>query len=106
MVSHDVDEAFLLSDRVVLMTNGPNARIGEIIEIGIPRPRERTTIIDHPQYYKIRNHIIHFLVERSKKMSGAANCDVEQASAEEGPLVVHFREEPPPDTDLKLRVVG
>lgn len=69
MVTHDVDEAILLSDRVVLMTNGPNARIGEIIDINIPRPRTRATIIDYPNYYQIRNHIIHFLVERSKKFS-------------------------------------
>ena len=69
MVTHDVDEAILLSDRVVLMTNGPNARIGEIVEIDIPRPRTRTSIIDHPNYYKIRNHIIHFLVDRSKKLA-------------------------------------
>ncbi len=45
MVTHDVDEAILLSDRVVLMTNGPNARIGEIVEIDIPRPRTRASII-------------------------------------------------------------
>lgn len=69
MVTHDVDEAILLSDRVVLMTNGPNARIAEIVEIDIPRPRKRTSIIEHPHYYKIRNSIIHFLVERSQKLS-------------------------------------
>ena len=106
MVTHDVDEAILLSDRVVLMTNGPNARIGEIIEIDIPRPRERTTIIDHPHYYKIRNHIMHFLVERSQKMSGAANPDTELESAEDGPRVVHFREEISPGTEPKLRATG
>ena len=96
MVTHDVDEAILLSDRVVLMTNGPNARIGEIIEIDIPRPRERTTIIDHPHYYKIRNHIIHFLIERSQKMSGAAKSDADAEQApppSEGSRVVHFRDE-------------
>lgn len=65
MVTHDVDEAILLSDKIVLMTNGPEARIAEVVEIPIPRPRTRQTIIEHPLYYRIRNHLIHFLLERS-----------------------------------------
>lgn len=65
MVTHDVDEAILLSDRVLLMSAGPEAEIIESVEITIPRPRKRTTIIEHPDYYRIRNHIIHFLVERA-----------------------------------------
>jgi nitrate/nitrite transport system ATP-binding protein len=67
MVTHDVDEAILLSDKIVLMTRGPEAEIAEVVDITIPRPRGRTTVIEHPDYYKIRNHIIHFLVERSHK---------------------------------------
>ncbi len=67
MVTHDVDEAILLSDRILLMTPGPEAEIAEAVDITIPQPRSRTTIIEHPDYYKIRNHIIHFLVERSHK---------------------------------------
>jgi nitrate/nitrite transport system ATP-binding protein len=63
MVTHDVDEAILLSDRILLMTNGPSARIAEMIDVSIPRPRSRESIIDHPHYYKIRNHVIHFLVK-------------------------------------------
>lgn len=66
MVTHDVDEAILLSDKIMLMTNGPDARIAEIVEVNIPRPRTRTEIIEHPLYYKIRNHIIHFLCERCR----------------------------------------
>jgi len=66
MVTHDVDEAILLSDRIMLMTNGPEARIAEIVEVTIPRPRSRATIIEHPHYYRIRNHIIHFLVRHAK----------------------------------------
>ncbi|HET7875997.1 MAG TPA: ABC transporter ATP-binding protein [Methylomirabilota bacterium] len=68
MVTHDVDEAILLSDRIALMTNGPEARIAEIVEVKIPRPRSRATIIDEPEYGRLRNHIIHFLVERSKQI--------------------------------------
>jgi nitrate/nitrite transport system ATP-binding protein len=63
MVTHDVDEAILLSDKVLLMTNSPEARIAEIVDVTIPRPRSRTTVIEHPNYYRIRNHIIRFLVE-------------------------------------------
>lgn len=67
MVTHDVDEAILLSDRIMLMTNGPSARIAEIVDVTIPRPRSRETIIDDPQYYKIRNHVIHFLVRHASR---------------------------------------
>lgn len=70
MITHDIDEAILLADRILLMTNGPFARVAESVEISIPRPRSRTGIIDHPDYYKIRNHLVHFLGERSKELSG------------------------------------
>lgn len=61
MVTHDVDEAILLSDRILLMSPGPRARISEEITIDIPRPRTRQTVIDHPDYYELRNNIIRFL---------------------------------------------
>lgn len=67
MVTHDVDEAILLSDRIMLMTNGPSSQIAEIVDVNIPRPRSRVTVIENPTYYKIRNHIIHFLVRHSKQ---------------------------------------
>jgi len=67
MVTHDVDEAILLSDKIVLMTRGPEAEIAEVVDVTIARPRGRTTVIEHADYYKIRNYIIHFLVERSHK---------------------------------------
>ena len=70
MITHDVDEAILLADRILLMTNGPRARIAESVQVSIPRPRERTSIIHHPAYYKIRNHLVDFLVSRSKELSG------------------------------------
>ncbi len=71
MITHDVDEAILLSDRVLLMTNGPSARVAESVRIDIPRPRDRSAIIHHPGYYPIRNHLVDFLVRRSKELSGA-----------------------------------
>lgn len=67
MVTRDVDEAILLSDRIALMTNGPEAELTEIIEVNIPRPRTRAALIDSPHYVHIRNHILHFLVKGAKK---------------------------------------
>ncbi len=69
MITHDVDEAILLADRILLMTNGPYARIAESVVVDIPRHRERTDIIHHPNYYPIRNHLVEFLVKRSKELS-------------------------------------
>ena len=70
MITHDIDEAILLADRILLMTNGPYARVAESVEITIPRPRSRTEIIEHPNYYAIRNHLVQFLGKRSKEMAG------------------------------------
>jgi nitrate/nitrite transport system ATP-binding protein len=61
MVTHDVDEALLLSDRIVMLTNGPEAHIGQILEVPIPRPRQRLEVVKHPSYYNLRNEIIYFL---------------------------------------------
>ncbi|MEL7155966.1 MAG: nitrate ABC transporter ATP-binding protein [Actinomycetota bacterium] len=60
-VTHDVDEAILLADRVVMMTNGPNARIGEILEIDLPRPRDRKALLDDPRFYAYREAVLQFL---------------------------------------------
>lgn len=66
MITHDVDEAILLSDKILLMSNGPRARIAEIVKNTMPRDRTRETLHHDPQYYSIRNHLIDFLVRRSK----------------------------------------
>ncbi len=60
-VTHDVDEALLLADRVVMMTNGPNARIGHVLHVDIPRPRTRQALLDHPRYYEYREELLNFL---------------------------------------------
>src|SRR6056297_1244705 len=70
MITHDIDEAILLADRILLMTNGPQARVAESVEITIPRPRKRTEIVEHPNYYAIRNHLVQFLGHRSKELAG------------------------------------
>jgi nitrate/nitrite transport system ATP-binding protein len=66
MITHDVDEAIYLADRIVLMTNGPGAVLAEIVENPLPRERARSDFHKHPLYYAVRNHIIDFLVSRSR----------------------------------------
>jgi nitrate/nitrite transport system ATP-binding protein len=63
MVTHDVDEAILLADRVVMMTNGPNATIGKVLKIDLPRPRDRKSLLKHPDFYAYRQEVLHFLTE-------------------------------------------
>jgi nitrate/nitrite transport system ATP-binding protein len=63
MVTHDVDEAILLADRVVMMTNGPNATIGKILKVDLPRPRDRKALLDDPRFYQYRQEVLHFLAE-------------------------------------------
>lgn len=63
MVTHDVDEAILLADRVVMMTNGPNANVGKIMDVNLPRPRTRKSLVAHPDYYMYREQLLTFLAE-------------------------------------------
>ena len=69
MVTHDVDEAVLLSDRVVMMTNGPAATIGEILHIDLPRPRERLALATHPRYMALRTEVLQFLYQKQMKVA-------------------------------------
>ena len=69
MITHDVDEAILLADRILLMTNGPDARIAEIVVNTLPKPRDRKTIHRMAGYYALRNHIVDFLVTRSRALA-------------------------------------
>jgi bicarbonate transport system ATP-binding protein len=64
MITHDIDEALFLADKLVMMTNGPAATIGEIMEIPFPRPRDRDRIMEDPQYYDLRNYALDFLYNR------------------------------------------
>jgi len=63
MVTHDVDEAILLADRVIMMTNGPRATIGKILEVDLPRPRDRKALLEDPKFYQYRQEVLHFLAE-------------------------------------------
>lgn len=82
MITHDIDEAILLADRILLMTNGPLARVAESVEITIPRPRVRTDIVEHPNYYAIRNHLVQFLGKRSAELAGQTSEEGETHSPE------------------------
>lgn len=64
LITHDVDEAVLLSDRVLMMTNGPAAQVGDILNIDLPRPRSRVALADEPRYHQLRQRILHFLYEK------------------------------------------
>ncbi|OUL37688.1 bacitracin ABC transporter ATP-binding protein [Nostoc sp. T09] len=81
MVTHDVDEALLLSDRIVMLTNGPEAHIGQILEVPIPRPRQRLEVVNHPSYYNLRNEMIYFLNQQKQAKK-------RQAAQTQAPVIV------------------
>jgi len=68
MITHDVDEAVLLSDRIVMMTNGPAATIGEILKVDLPQPRDRLALADDPTYNHYRSEVLRFLYEKQRKV--------------------------------------
>ncbi|MGB0671478.1 MAG: ABC transporter ATP-binding protein, partial [Rhodospirillales bacterium] len=86
-VTHDVDEAILVADRVVMMTNGPKAKIGKIMEVDLPRPRTRKALLSHPKYYEYREQLLTFLEE----YEGGANPE---PKAEEGAGETESKERP------------
>ena len=71
MITHDVDEAVLLSDRIVMMTNGPSAYVGEVLEVNLPRPRKRLELVTNPTYLKAREAVLKFLHERHRFVEAA-----------------------------------
>ncbi|MFY9827841.1 MAG: ABC transporter ATP-binding protein [Rhodoplanes sp.] len=78
MITHDVDEAIYLADRIVLMTNGPQAVLAEIVENPLPQDRHRHDVHRHPLYYAVRNHIVDFLVTRSRSYDDAAKNELDR----------------------------
>jgi nitrate/nitrite transport system ATP-binding protein len=72
MVTHDVDEAVLLSDRIVMMTNGPAATIGEVLDVDLPRPRDRLQLAHDPHYHDLRSQVLEFLYSRQMRPKEAA----------------------------------
>ncbi|NUN66378.1 ABC transporter substrate-binding protein [Pseudanabaena biceps] len=67
MITHDIDEALLLSDRIIMMTNGPEAKIGQVLTVDLPHPRKRLEAVNHPNYYRLRGEAVNFL-DRQKKI--------------------------------------
>jgi nitrate/nitrite transport system ATP-binding protein len=71
MITHDVDEAVLLADRIVMMTNGPSAGIGDVLEVGLARPRDRLALAANPDYLVARESVLRFLYERHRFVEAA-----------------------------------
>lgn len=91
MVTHDVDEALLLSDRIVMLTNGPESYVGQIIDVPFVRPRERMAVLNHPNYYGLRSEIVYFLNQqkkakqrKAKQMAAIARNGLEKINLEIG----------------------
>ncbi|WP_417723255.1 ABC transporter ATP-binding protein [Salipiger sp.] len=79
-VTHDVDEAILLADRVVMMTNGPQATIGRIVDVDLPRPRTRKALLEHPDYYLYREQVLNFLEEYEHGKQAKSEARAEEKS--------------------------
>jgi nitrate/nitrite transport system ATP-binding protein len=79
MVTHDVDEALYLADRLILMTDGPEATVGEILTVPFPRPRSRAAVLGHPRYHQCRRRVIDFLEHHAHQSRPSALDDVLQA---------------------------
>jgi nitrate/nitrite transport system ATP-binding protein len=90
MVTHDVDEALLLSDRVVMLTNGPEAHIGQILDVKIPRPRQRMDVVKHPSYYALRNELINFLNQQKRARKRQSTIKVPAVSRRPGVEKTHL----------------
>ncbi|MCR8546463.1 ABC transporter ATP-binding protein [Salipiger sp. P9] len=80
-VTHDVDEAILLADRVVMMTNGPQATIGRVVDVDLPRPRTRKALLEHPDYYLYREQVLNFLEEYEHGKHGKSEAKAEKKKA-------------------------
>jgi nitrate/nitrite transport system ATP-binding protein len=101
MITHDVDEAILLSDKIMLMSNGPKARIAEIVVNTLPKERTRETLHKEPRFYAIRNHLVDFLVSRSRRFSEELPADYDPKNP---PLVTPGLETQPEPPAPKLPV--
>ena len=83
MITHDVDEAVLLSDRIVMMTNGPEATIGDILEIDLERPRDRLELAEDVEYTRLRSEVLKFLYEKQRKVENISSRQVKKSNRQE-----------------------
>ncbi|WP_153913364.1 ABC transporter ATP-binding protein [Shewanella sp. TC10] len=81
MITHDVDEAVLLSDKIVMMTNGPAATVGEILDVNLPRPRARLALAEDKEYNRLRAEVLKFLYEKQRKVE---NINISKSSISDG----------------------
>jgi nitrate/nitrite transport system ATP-binding protein len=87
MVTHDVDEALFLSDRIVMMTSGPAATVGAVMDVSFPRPRDRTAIMEHPEYYRLRERLIGYLEsQHAHSRAAPAVLEPELMPADDAPV--------------------
>lgn len=107
MITHDVDEAVLLSDRIVMMTNGPAATIGEILEIDLPRPRDRVDMSESEAYNHYRHDVLKFLYERQRKQSDAGPSSGNKINDDSEPAqAIDANENTAENSQAALRVVS
>lgn len=85
MITHDVDEAVLLSDRIVMMTNGPAATIGEVLDINLPRPRNRVVLAEDPEFNAYRQQVLRFLYEKQKNPADKSKAAAPVTAVEQKP---------------------
>lgn len=107
MITHDVDESILLADKILLMSNGPEARIAEIVVNTLPRERSRETMHHDPQFYRIRNHLVDFLVRRSKEIQQNGSALTSEALiVRPGLEEIPASAEPSGSQESKIRIVN
>src|SRR5256884_8434733 len=85
MVTHHVDEALFLADRIVMMTNGPAAEVGDILEVRFLRPRNRKEVMEHPDYYRLREQLIAFLESQTRREAVSPPVSAEDPDAQNKP---------------------
>ena len=106
MVTHDVDEALFLSDRVAMMTSGPRAKLGAVLDVPFERPRSKTAVLDHPDYYALRDELIGFLEGQEHGTAGTKPDDLAKASleasslVESGSMVAHEKQQGDVELDM------
>ena len=102
MITHDVDEAVLLSDRIVMMTNGPSATIGEVLDITLERPRDRLVLADDSKYNQYRSAVLKFLYDRQRKQTDKEDAGRKAKSVDESKAANDDSES---DSDKKVRLI-
>lgn len=106
MVTHDVDEALFLADRIVMMTNGPEAEVGEILEVTFPRPRDRKAVMEHPDYYKLREHLITFLEDRAHRKHATPKPTDHTPTEPKPEAAPHEKNEPTATKTIKTEMIS